>query len=227
MSRNRWFGFSAVLLIALLVGSTAVAAEKTTTLMQEKYKQITSMRSEFTQVLTHKESGKKENRSGTLTFKRPLLVSWVTTSPSEELLIINGKEIWNAFPEEEIAYKYPLSMVEDSRNIIRVITGQSSLDQDFIVDKETRDGGLIKLLLYPHEPQQNMVEATFWVDPSTWLLKRIIVVDFFGNQNDITFLKQEVNVKVHDDVFSFTPPKGMDVEDRTNNSGVMEKPLLQ
>lgn len=194
--------------------------------LQKKYEGIASMRAEFTQVLLHKESGSRENRSGVLYFKKPLLVRWESKKPFPELLLVTNREIWNVFPDEEVAYKYPLSMAQDSRSIVRVVTGQARLDQDFQIEEEGREGGLIKLRLFPKEPVQALVEALLWIDPASNLIKKLRIYDFYGNENEITFISQDIGASVGDALFTFTPAKGMVIEDRTKGGGAPQKPLM-
>ncbi len=195
--------------------------------LQNKYDSIKSMEADFSQTLIHKESGAKETRKGVLSFKKPLLVKWETKAPSEELLVVSQKEIWNVFPDEDVAYKYPLSMVQDTHNILRVITGQSRLEQDFVIENKGKENGLVKLHLTPHEPVQALVEAIFWVDESTSLIQKFRITDFYGNHNDITFSHFQLDKSIKDSIFTYTPAKGIQVEDRTEGEGVMQKPLLQ
>lgn len=217
-----------LLAMALCVLCQAVAlADPLTAVIQKKYDGIGSMKAEFTQILVHKESGSRETRSGTLSFKKPLLVRWENKGTSPELLVVTKTEIWNVFPDEDVAYKYPLSMVRDKNSIVRVVTGQARLEQDFTFKNEGSEGGLTRLRLYPKEPVQALVEAIFWVEPSTGLIRRLRIYDFYGNENEITFTKQTIGASVSDSVFTFTPPRGMDVEDRTGKDGVLQKPLMQ
>ena len=46
-----------------------------------------------------------QKRSGTIAFKRPLLVRWETSAPHAELLMVTDREIWNYLPDEELAYR--------------------------------------------------------------------------------------------------------------------------
>ncbi len=39
-------------------------------------------------------------------------------------------------------------------------------------------------------------------------------MDFYGNTNDVRFLSFKPDVRLSSSDFSFTPPKGIDVEDR-------------
>lgn len=217
------------LAMVLSVSGVAVAAPVNPLVvsLQQKYDGIKSMKAEFTQLLVHKESGSKENRTGTLSFKKPLLVRWESKKPAPELLVVTDKEIWNVFPDEEVAYKYPLSMAQDSRSIVRVVTGQARLDQDFQIEEEGKESGLLKLRLFPKEPVQALVEAVLWIDPATVLIKKLCIYDFYGNQNEITFTSQEVDAAVRDTLFKYVPEKGVVVEDRTKDSGGPQKPLMR
>lgn len=212
-------------ILALFLCNTAIAANIADKL-QRRYAQIETMRADFAQVLMHKESGSREQRSGTLIFKKPLLVRWETQTPSPELLLVGADAIWNTFPDEELVYKYPLSMAEDSRSMVRVVTGQARLDQDFDLEEEGKDGTLLTVRLYPREPAQFMVEALLWIDPGTWLIKKLRVYDFYGNENEISFTRQDIGAAVADSLFRYSPPREFIVEDRTKDAGAAPRKAL-
>ena len=224
-----FFRLSAACLVALLFCASAIpafAADAAAKAVQKRYASIQTMRSSFTQTLLHKESGGKEERTGMLYFAKPLNVRWETKTPAPELLVVTDAIIWNVFPDEGVAYMYAPKLVEDSRNIMRVITGQSPLDKDFFIENKGKDGGLIKLLLIPKEPTQALVEATIWVDGVSGFIKRALIVDFYYNQNDILFTEQRIDETFPSTVFSYKPPASMKVEDRTTG-GSAKKPLMR
>lgn len=179
--------------------------------VKRHYANMTSLEADFTQELQHKESGNTENRTGIFLFKKPLLVHWKTNTPTPELLVISDKEIWNVFPDEHLAYKYPLDVIDNSGNIIKVITGQTPIDETFSVEGETREGQLIKLHLFPHEPVQSLTEAFLWVEESG-LITKVKLFDFFGNVNTIEFTKHRIGKQFDKGAFAFTPPKNYEVE---------------
>ena len=222
------FPFPCLLALLLLTAPPmALAAPAITAQIQQKYDSIQAMQFSFNQLLEHRESGKKEKRAGVFLFKKPLLVRWETKTPVPELLLVTASEIWNVFPDEELAYKYPLSMVQDSRSIVKVITGQARLDTDFDLEDEGTENGMMKLHIYPHEPVQALVEAILWVDPASFMITRVRIIDFYGNANEIAFSNVKIDVKPPASQFAFTPPAGFDVEDRTDvQEGVPHKPLL-
>lgn len=140
--------------------------------------------------------------------------------------MVTGKEIWDYIPEEEVAYRYPHDLVQDSRSIIQVLTGQAALSKDFDIKEEGSENGMRKIRLYPKDPTPQMVEALIWVDAQTFI-RRVDLVDFYGNHNDVNFTKFIPDVMLGSSTFQFTPPKGVDVEDRTDKAKVQERELFK
>lgn len=211
--------------LVLLVASAAQAADIAATI-QARYEKLRTFSATFEQTLTHKESGSVEKRQGNLLFQKPLLIRWQTDKPHEETLVVTNKEIWDYLVDEEIAYRYPLELVRDSRTIIQVITGQAALTKDFDVKEAGQENGLAKLHLYPKEPAPQMVEALLWVEPSTGYIRRASIIDFYGNSNDVRFTQFKPDTSLKESDFTFTAPKGVEVEDRIDRK-VQEKELFK
>lgn len=217
-----------VLMLALLLGtSQAFAADATLAdKLRQYYQRLDSFSADFTQVLSHKESGSSEKRNGKLSFKKPLLIRWQTAKPHEETLVVTDREIWDYLPDEELAYRYSPALAQDSRGIIKVLTGQATLTQDFDVKPGGVEKGLEKLILYPHEPTTQMVEATLWVDPASGQIRRARIMDFYGNANDVTLANFKPDARFPNSEFKFSPPKGTEVEDRIDRQ-VEERELFK
>ncbi|MBR3881106.1 MAG: outer membrane lipoprotein chaperone LolA [Mailhella sp.] len=221
-----------VLCVLLLMGvSPAVHAaqdvETVVAKVQAAYADMQSFRAEFSQELFQRDSGIAQKRNGSIAFKRPLLVRWETAAPHAELLMVTDKEIWNHLPDEELAYRYSRALAEDSRSLIQVITGQSALTRDFDVEsaQEQSDGDLIHLLLFPKEPTTELTEAQLWIDPATSLIRRAMVMDFYGNTNTVELRDLRKNASIPASEFTFTPPAGTEVEDHTEAVHPAERAL--
>lgn len=202
-----------------LLFSSLVHASPITEKIQLFYEKIPAFSADFTQMLEHRESGAKETRKGTLKLKKPFNVRWQTETPTPESIIINNQEVWNYLPDEEIAYRYSPAIVQDSRNIIQVLSGQGSLEKEFDVQDKGKDGNLRKLLLFPHEPTTQLVEATLWINDRTGQIVRARILDFYGNANDVTLNNFKSADNFQTSVFEFKPPEGVDIEDRTRETG--------
>lgn len=219
---------AAFLLIMALISSLACAATENALLekIQNAYGQIRAFEAEFEQTLTHKQSGSVEKRKGKIAFQKPLSVFWQTAKPHEEILMVNQKEIWDYLPDEQLAYRYAPELIQDSRNIVNVLTGQARLDKDFDIKPGGSQNGLTKLILYPREPNTQMVEAAIWVDPGSGAIQRANVIDFYGNSNDVAFRSFKPQARIDSSRFNFKPPKGIEVEDRVDQK-VQERELFK
>ena len=184
--------------------------ETRTSAINKAYANLNSFTATFTQTLTNATAKTSETRTGTIHFKKPLLVRWESKGDSQELLIVTKKEVWDYFPDEEIAYRHPLSFAKDARTVIGIITGQTTIESNFTVS--SADASYQTLHLYPKDPTPQMTEVTIHIDPKTNLIRTVEITDFYNNTNKIEFDKMDTGVNLKDSIFAFTPPKGIKVQ---------------
>lgn len=203
---------SALLLLSL--GSPALAQEGAAARIQRQYETIASFQAGFSQELKVAASRESEVRQGLLFYQSPGLIRWETLSPGKELLIVGPSEVWNYFEEEETAYRYSSHEVLGSAMILRILSGQARLDEDFFTEEDlSTENSWRKIRLMPKNPEPNLVEATIWVDTETFLLRQVLAMDFYGNTNQITLHDLRLNLPLDSSLFTFTPPKGVVVQD--------------
>lgn len=222
--------FSIVAMITM-IAATAYAAEskavdpdKVPDMIQERYETMKTFTADFEQELTNIASGEVERRTGKVWFGQPSLLRWENESPEKEVLVIGPDVAWDYFADDKMAYKYPVELVLDSKTMLRFISGQANLREDFII-KSDWDGaevvrtkwgkGLTILQLQPREPEPGLVLAYVGVDPETALLRQLMIVDFYGNGNEVRLTNVKIDIPVKADMFTFTPPEGVMVEDNT------------
>ena len=226
-----------LVLVALLAGGAAVspvsaasagkAVDPIVAAVRKRYAGIEGIQADFVQTLSHKQSGRAEKREGVFYFAKPMNVRWEVKKPVPEIQLVTAEAIWNAFPDEDMAYKYTPEFPKELLSVMDLITGQSALNRDFDVESGGTDKGIATLLLYPKADNANSMNmAELSVDAGTGEIKRVVVVDFFHNRNDMEFTAQTFNPKLPEGIFTFTPTKGMKVEDKTKD-GAAGKPLLQ
>jgi outer membrane lipoprotein carrier protein len=183
--------------------------------VQKRYAEIKTMRAVFEQRITHAESSSTEERRGEIYFQKPLLVRWTTEPPREELLVITDALIWQYFPDEELAYKYPLESVDDKNAFLRVLFGVSSLEESFEITVLPEENKLTKLKLEPYEPSVSLLEAAVWVEAESATIRRLAITDFYGNISEMNMTGLDFNLPVPEGTFAFTPPEGTEIEDHT------------
>ncbi len=183
--------------------------------LQKRYETQKSFSAAVVQHLKNATSGNTVIRRGTIAFRQPGLVWWNTVDPEKELLVMGQEIVWNFFPDEEVAYKYTVSDMLRSKTVLRFLSGQVRLDSDFYVTYAGKEEGLEKLELTPKEPDPEMVQAVVWIVPQFTLLKKIRIVDFFGNENMLILSDIEQNPDLPDSMFTFVPEEGVTVRDNT------------
>lgn len=223
---NRVICLVLALVLLSLPGSLFAAGDVASLLdkIQSAYRQIDTFEAKFEQTLKHRESGSTEKRKGSLLFQRPCNIRWETAKPNPETLVVNSREVWNYLPDEEIAYRYGPEVIQDSRTIIQVLTGQAKLNKDFDVKRAGTDNGMVKLEIFPKEPTPQMIDGLIWVDPASGAIQRARITDFYGNTNEVAFTSFKPGIKPAAGKFVFKAPKGVDVEDRIQKA-VKETPL--
>ncbi|OIQ48951.1 Outer-membrane lipoprotein carrier protein precursor [Pseudodesulfovibrio hydrargyri] len=219
------FAMVSLLLVPAFTGAVeAIPPQDLPDLIQKRYETLKTFRADFTQELTNVASGEVEKREGKIWFRQPSQVRWETTAPEKELLVVGPKFAWDYIPDEELAIKYGVTALLDSKTILRFLSGQANIKEDFVVRTEwpgadevrSRWGkDLTVLQLVPKEAEPGMVLAFVGVEPATGLLRQVMIVDFYGNGNEVKLSNVEIDVDLAKDMFSFTPPEGTQVEDNT------------
>ena len=201
----------ATFFVAIILSATSSWADDgTLARIQRQYESIESFQAEFVQELSVAASREIDERHGKLFYRQPGLIRWETISPERELLIVGPEEVWNYFEEEEIAYRYAVEDVLGSAMVLRILSGQARLDEDFITEEDLSDDSEFRMIqLRPRNPEPNLVQATIWIDPDTFLLRRIRAVDFYGNTNQVELENLRLNPEFDPDLFDFTPPEGV------------------
>lgn len=205
----------ALLLAAFLAAAPALAQSDLPDRIQARYETLRTFRAEFTQDLTNAASGEVSTRTGTISFENPSLVRWETISPDPELLVVGVDAVWDYFPDEQLAIRYAVDQLFDSKTMIRFLSGQANLRDDFSIEIQEVEDGLVKIKLIPFEPEPGLVLGYIWVDEETALIHKVLVVDFFANGNMVSLEHMEVDVSLRMREFEFEPPEGVDVEDNT------------
>ncbi|BCS87145.1 LolA family protein [Pseudodesulfovibrio sediminis] len=227
MSRVFFGVLALVFVLALPLASLAaesVSPDDLPDLIQQRYESLKTFKADFEQELTNVASGEVETRTGTIWFKQPSQVRWETVSPEKELLVVGPDVAWNYIEDEELAIKYSVATLLDSKTILRFISGQANIKEDFVVQTEWQGAddvrakwgkGFTVLKLIPKEAEPGMVLAFVGVEPETGLLRQVMIVDFYGNGNELRLSDVSLNVDLGSEMFTFVPPKGTQVEDNT------------
>jgi outer membrane lipoprotein carrier protein len=183
--------------------------------MQKRYDQAKDFRAKFTQTYSRAVVGRATVSTGTLSFKKPGRMRWDYEKPEPRMFLSNGQVLWLYEPTEKQAFKQDLKSSQLPA-ALAFLMGKGKLVDEFDVtfakDEHGRPGD-IHLALSPKQPQSSYKSILFIVDPKEYLVRESILVDSQGNTNHFVFDDLEVNGKVADALFKWTPPAGVRVVD--------------
>ena len=202
--------------------ASAANVNEITAKVQKQYETLSAFSADFQQTLKNVASGEEEQRSGKIYYRQPGLIRWETVKPEKELMIVGKDAVWDYFEDEKAAYRYAVEDILNSKTMLKFLSGKANLQSDFSVSLQETKDGISVLKLVPKEAEPGLVQATVYVDEKS-LFKRIILQDFYGNTNDLSLKDVQLNPKLANASFEFSPPKGVQIYN--NNDPLSEKNL--
>lgn len=177
--------------------------------MQKFYEGTTSLRAKFVQTLAG-PMGKRQAAGGVI-LKKPGKMRWDYEKPERKLFIADGTTLWVYEPEDEQAYKQPLTSSQLPAQVSFLFGKgrlQDEFDASYFEGPPMGEPGDLTLKLLPKVASASYRHIVFVVNPKTFMVKETVLYDQQGGSNHIVFSAIEINPKngVDDGRFSFTPP---------------------
>ena len=189
-------------------------------IIQSQYQSILSFSGIFRQTSfrTDSESGPRQ-AEGVVSYKRPGKMRWLYDAPEEQLLVTNGETLWlyDALLENVTIQK--LEKLTDGTPL-SFLLGLSDLNDDFKQRKisksllKNQQGLIVELV--PHKETANLAFIQLEVDPETYNLRKIALMDQQGNYRTIVLESMIYNLALEDKVFEFEVSAEMEVIEAVN-----------
>jgi len=184
--------------------------------MQKRYDQAKDFRARFSQEYRRAVVGRNTLSTGTVAFKKPGRMRWDYDKPEPRVFVSDGRVLWLYEPSEKQAFRQDLKRSQLPA-ALAFLMGKGKIADEFEVSfaKDAKQGrpGDHRLALSPKRPQSAYKAILFVVDPKEFLVRETVLVDSQGNTNHFIFDDLEVNAKVPDSLFKWTPPPGVRVVD--------------
>lgn len=184
--------------------------------MQKRYDQAKDFRARFSQNYSRSAMNRSTVSTGTVAFKKPGRMRWDYEHPEPRMFVSNGQVLWLYEPTEKQAFKQDLKNSQLPA-ALAFLMGKGKIADEFEVTfaKDGKYGrpGDYRLALTPKQPQSAYKSILFVVDPKEFLVRETLLVDPQGNTNHFVFDEMQVNDKVPDSLFKWTPPAGVRVVD--------------
>lgn len=213
--------FTTLLLLPVIKDSRALDREALTleeivTRLQEKYDNLSGFTCDFSQIQWNRMLNRKERESGLAFMKKPGMMRWEYLDPEFKLFIINEKVIFFYLQEENQVQTFRDKDSALLSTPTLFLAGRGNLQRDFAITFTDQESSIDLNLYYclklePKALQENFENLILAVDKKTFLVTRLIMVDFLKNRSEFLFTNINENVDVPDDKFFFEMPPDVDV----------------
>ena len=189
-------------------------------LIQKQYQSIRSFSGRFIQSSHRADTEKMHNKAeGIVSYKRPGKMRWLYKAPEEQLLVTDGHTIWLYDPLLENVTVQKLEKITEG-TALSYLLGLGNLQTDFIQRKITnnllidKDG--LTLELKPIKPTANLAFIQLNVNPETYNLQNIALMDQQDNYRTIQLINMKYNLEIEENFFEFTITNDMEVIEAEN-----------
>ncbi|MBV2210070.1 MAG: outer membrane lipoprotein chaperone LolA [Thermomonas sp.] len=163
---------------------------------------------QFSQQVFSAQGKPKENTSGRVAVSAPRLFRWEYVTPYEQLIVADGKTVWVYDPDLSQVSKRPQG-AEEANSPLAILLEPARLDRDFNVKEAGTNAGMEWLDIAPRAAEAAFKRARLGFSNNQ--LAQLDYTDALGQRTVIVFSHLQRNPAFNKAVFTFTPPKGVDV----------------
>jgi outer membrane lipoprotein carrier protein len=181
--------------------------------IEDHYNKAQSLQLSFSE--TYRTRGRTLLEKGDLTLRKPGKMRWQYSSPAGKLFISDGKFIWTYLPQENRAEKVKFKETDDMRAPLAFLLGKLDFARDFKEYHSQPDQGGLFITAIPKSDKLPYTEVSFLAMPDS-TIRRLEVKGQDNSTLQFTFENEKSNPTTPDSLFTFTPPKGTEFVDLSN-----------
>jgi len=169
---------------------------------------LVNLRLDFTQVVKSQDGRIADETNGQAWLQSPDKLRWVYGGEFPETIVADGQNVW-IYDEtlEQVTIKPQSNSIADSPLLI--LTDVSQLDQQFLVTELGDFEGMQLLELKSRNGESEFERILMGLDGDG--IRLMVMEDAFGQRTEIRFSHVIKNSQLDPQLFSFTPPEGVDV----------------
>jgi len=196
------------LALMLFAGGGPLGHGTPTTDVEKYLAGLATWSADFTQTIDDGHGKVLRSASGKLYLERPGKFRWDYVEPSEQLVLADGKQIWFYDKDLEQANVRDMDSTLASTPA-SLLSGGGSISTQFDIKALPPAGGLQWFQLIPKRADTDFQVVRIGFDKGE--LASMFLADKLGQVTQLTFTHPARNAKFPADLFSFTPPPGVDV----------------
>lgn len=191
--------------------SFAENAQEVLEKVKKKYDSIKDAELKFSQRVKYEVSKLQQNVSGTLFIKKE---NKYRVETEGRLIITDGITVWSYSPTNKQVLIDKFKLDERTLTPEKVLAAAPKDYNASIIGTEKIGKNETQVLKLVPKDEDSMVSSMkLWVDESTWLIKKVEIVDVNGKQTVYTVNDIKVNIGIPDSRFTYQIPNGVETVD--------------
>jgi outer membrane lipoprotein carrier protein len=183
--------------------------------VQSRYERTTRLQARFRQETRVPGFDQVQTGEGQVWILKPGMMRWDYTKPERQTIIANGETLWIYLPEDRQVIRDHINHSLGTRTPALFLAGQARLTDLFVVKGMAPQGpgedGLLQLELSPKGEGLPYTRVFLGIDPSSYLVKLVRVIDAAGNMTAMWFSDIDTEAAVAPSLFQFHVPPGVEV----------------
>ena len=195
-------------MVMLILSATISGQERPIVKLDKLLSNIDTITAEINQLIAESDGGILEESQIIMHIKRPEGFYWETVTPFPELLVTNGKRLWNYQPDLEQV------VIEDwnpdqSALAAQLLYGKTeNLEEDYyIVAIDAEQSQTFELKPKSPDNLYELITISF-INSS---LELIYIENSSGERTAWQFTSSDINPPLGEDLFEFIPPDGIEI----------------
>jgi outer membrane lipoprotein carrier protein len=191
----------------VLAAANAFAGAETDAL-QRFVGTVDTLSATFTQVQKDENGAVVSTSTGKLWLSRPGKFRWSYEKPYEQLMVCDGKELWQYDPDLAQAMVRPAGATLQGTPA-QLLTDRAALDAHFRIEPAGTENGAQRVRLLPFAANSDFKSVELLLKDGVPVQMRFH--DPLGGINEVAFTDVRTNKPVDPKLFRFDPPKGTEV----------------
>ena len=201
-----------VLAALAVAGIQAHADDAATQRLSAMLSKAQTLSARFSQLTLDGSGTRLQETAGNLALKRPGLFRWEVKKPSPQLVVTTGKTLWIYDPELMQATRQKLDQQVGNTPALLLSGDPRQLESAFAISEADGQGGDQVFVLEPRGKDALFESLRVHFDAGK--LTEMELTDTLSQHTDIRFSNIRQNPALPASVFTFVPPKGVDVIDQ-------------
>jgi outer membrane lipoprotein carrier protein len=183
--------------------------------IEKAFASLRSLRADFEQSYFSASIATPLVEKGKLYIQKPDLMRWEYLESERNIFLYKEGVSLAYFPEDNQIYRHALSSEEKDWAIFSLLTGRAKIADTYNIEptefpSDRKSPVQIKLIPKTEgEVSYILLEA----DPGTWLLDRVVVLDWAGNKQEFRFSGLKLNPRLDAQTFELDFPADCEVID--------------